>query len=57
MNFLSLNPESSIHAFTPTMACEQWQGAKHYIEELEKRLFFPHSPNSYRNEIMKRAQR
>lgn len=57
MNFLSLNPESSIHAFTPTMACEQWQGAKHYIEELEKRLFFPHSPNSYRNEIMKRAKR
>lgn len=57
MNCLSLNPESSIHALTPTMACEQWQGAKHSIEELENRLFFPHSTNSYKNEIGKRGKR
>lgn len=39
------------------MACEQWQGAKHSIEELENRLFFPHSTNSYKNEIGKRGKR
>lgn len=55
MNCLPLHPESRNCAFSPGMACEQCQHSKHSVKKLENRFLSPHSPNSYRNKIVRKG--